>query len=141
MGKAGVVMVGTALLLNEWVLTALFSSGGSIDSANRVLIWLFGAVLASFGLALIALRRRLRWRHIVALCLGIAVGLVLCEVALRIMAALTKWQPPVLVHANPHGTGSYRLLPNLDLEYFYGDALVRIGTNGHGMRWRRVDRI
>jgi hypothetical protein len=43
-----------------------------------------------------------------------------------------------LLQANPAGTGSYRLRPNLDLETQVGATRVRIKTNSHGMNWRET---
>ena len=44
-----------------------------------------------------------------------------------------------LLQPNPHGTGSYRLKPNLDLKARVGAREVRIRSNSHGMPWREVE--
>lgn len=49
-------------------------------------------------------------------------------------------EPLRLLTDNPHGTGSYRLKPNLDLETRVGGYRVHIRTNSHGMHWREVAR-
>lgn len=46
--------------------------------------------------------------------------------------------PLSLLQANPMGTGSYRLRPNLDLETRIGSQAIRIRTNSHGMHWRET---
>ncbi len=43
-----------------------------------------------------------------------------------------------LLRPNPHGTGSYRLKPNLNLTARVGGRKVQIRTNNHGMPWREV---
>ena len=43
-----------------------------------------------------------------------------------------------LLRPNPHGTGSYRLKPNLNLTARVGGREVQIRTNSHGMPWREV---
>ena len=43
-----------------------------------------------------------------------------------------------LLRPNPHGTGSYRLKPNLNLTTWMGRRKVQIHTNSHGMPWREV---
>jgi lysophospholipase L1-like esterase len=45
-----------------------------------------------------------------------------------------------LAQANPHGTGSYRLKPNLDVHTWVKSQAVTIRTNSLGMRWREVAR-
>jgi lysophospholipase L1-like esterase len=45
-----------------------------------------------------------------------------------------------LLMPNPHGTGSYRLKPNLVLQAKVGTQRVRIRTNSYGMPWRDVRR-
>lgn len=45
-----------------------------------------------------------------------------------------------LVQANPHGTGSYRLKPGLDVHTQVKGQPVSIRTNSLGMRWREVAR-
>lgn len=47
-------------------------------------------------------------------------------------------QPLAILRPNPHGTGSYRLMPGLDVLAHVGAREIRIRTNSHGMRWREV---
>jgi lysophospholipase L1-like esterase len=58
----------------------------------------------------------------------------LSQAKVRSGAALALMQP------NPHGTGSYRLKPNLDIATRVKGLDVRIRTNSHGMPWREVKR-
>ncbi len=44
-----------------------------------------------------------------------------------------------LMRANPHGTGSYRLAPGLDLAVQIKRRGFRIRTNSHGLHWREVE--
>jgi lysophospholipase L1-like esterase len=74
------------------------------------------------------------------------VSLAALEIALRVYERWRAARPipdvPALslLAPNPHGTGSYRMKPNLDVETAVGRARVRIRTNSHGMRWREVGR-
>jgi len=45
-----------------------------------------------------------------------------------------------LLQANPHGTGSFRLRPDLDLALEVKGQRVRVRTNRFGMHWREVER-
>ncbi len=45
-----------------------------------------------------------------------------------------------LMRENPHGSGSYRLKPDLDVATRVKGLDVRIRTNSHGMPWREVTR-
>lgn len=79
----------------------------------------------------------------IALAFGTLLGLVVLEVGARIAIGWRKAarEPPErldLLEPNPHGTGSYRLKPNLDLVTRVGAREVRIRTNSHGMPWREV---
>lgn len=78
-----------------------------------------------------------RVRTNIALLLGSTLFTLVClEGVFRIVDfgpdALALYRP------NPSGEGSFRLRPDLDLETRFGDASVRITTNGRGMRWRNV---
>jgi lysophospholipase L1-like esterase len=80
----------------------------------------------------------------IAMGLGLAVALAISEVTLLIVEkrALPPSQPSLaLLQANPNGTGSYRLIPNLRREATVKGRTVRIETNSYGMRWREVNRV
>jgi len=80
----------------------------------------------------------------VTLALGLILGLGVLEVGARAVIAWRKTaaqRTPERLHLlqpNPHGTGSYRLKPDLDLTTRVGGREVRIRTNSHGMPWREV---
>jgi lysophospholipase L1-like esterase len=81
----------------------------------------------------------------VTAALGLSLGLGVLEIGARAVIGWRKaaaQRPPERLHlfqANPHGTGSYRLKPDLDLEVRVGAREVRIRTNSHGMPWREVE--
>ena len=133
-GTLGCGLLLVALVCNEWVLAYFLSPDGVIDNLNRALIWTFDLVVGATGLLLIRFRRRIRVLALLASAMAVVVGLVVIEVFLR----MTDLGPPRLATQNPHGTGSFRLKPNLDFAYPYGAKQVRIRTNSHGMRWREV---
>ena len=52
---------------------------------------------------------------------------------------LEKPKELALLRENPHGTGSFRLRPNLKVSTNVSNTNIKISTNSHGMRWREVD--
>ncbi len=74
----------------------------------------------------------------------VAISFTILEGGLRAAAYWRSRQPraePVplsLLQPNPHGSGSYRLKPNLDITTKVGNETIRIRTNAHGMHWRDV---
>lgn len=133
-GSAGLFLLVLALVSNEYVLAYCFSPDGVIEGFNRALIRLFECVVAAVGLLLVGFRRRIPVLALLVIPLTVIVGLGVVEVLLGVI----ELKPPALARANPNGTGSYRLRPNLDFTYAYGGKRVRITTNSHGMRWREV---
>lgn len=76
-----------------------------------------------------------------------ASSLVSFGVAEAFLRGYDRWRleppPPAperldLLQPNPHGTGSYRLKPDVRLETNFGRRRIPIRTNRHGMRWREV---
>ncbi len=55
----GLIFIVTGILLNEWVLAALFSSDGIIAIPHRIVIWIFDLFLISLGLICIKYRTTL----------------------------------------------------------------------------------
>ncbi len=133
-GSVGLFLLVLAFVSNEYVLAYCFSPDGVIESFNRLLIRLSECVVAAVGLLLVRFRRRIPVLALLVTPLTVIVGLVVVELLL----GFTQFEPPALARANPNGTGSYRLRPNLDLSYPYGEKHVQITTNSHGMRWREV---
>lgn len=67
-------------------------------------------------------------------------SLLFSLIAVELFLRLINFAPDELhlFRANPNGTGSYRLRPNLDIVTTFGKANIPIKTNSHGMRWREV---
>ena len=86
------------------------------DGPSKRKTWAFGLVLALFSVAV--------------------AGSELLYRAYRRFYAPRKL---ALVRENPHGTGSYRLLPSLDVTTRVEGRKVRLRTNALGMPWREVD--
>jgi lysophospholipase L1-like esterase len=88
-------------------------------------------------------RRVLLWSATLAIAAVLA--LLTAEVGLRAHEAWQRGRPaPLPAHLdllreNPHGTGSYRLKPNVRLETRVGGRRVLVRTNSHGMPWREVE--
>jgi hypothetical protein len=60
------------------------------------------------------------------------------EVLVRLYKRIFAPRKIPLARVNPHGTGSYRLLPNLDVTTRGEGRRVRLRTNSRGMPWRDV---
>jgi lysophospholipase L1-like esterase len=60
------------------------------------------------------------------------------EVLVRLYKRIFAPRKIPLAMVNPHGTGSYRLLPNLDVTTRVEGRRVRLQTNSRGMPWREV---
>ena len=73
---------------------------------------------------------------IALLMVSLAVSLGLAELVLRAI----NYAPAEYAYfrANPNGTASYRLRPNLDVVASFGRKRIIVRTNSHGMRWREV---
>lgn len=79
---------------------------------------------------------------LVALSLGVCLFLAIVELGARVIEPREpprRGQELDILMPNPHGTGSYRLKPNLDITTKAGGRSVRIRTNRHGMPWREVE--
>jgi hypothetical protein len=133
-GAVGLGLIATAILCNHWLLAFCFSADGSIAASNRLLIWLFEAATLALGLLLVLFRRRIPPFALIVTPLFVLIGLGVVEVLLRAIEP----RPLAVARENPSGTGSYRLKPNLDLTYLQAGRRVRVKTNAHGMRWRKV---
>jgi hypothetical protein len=78
-----------------------------------------------------------------ALSIGLAAALGVAEVGARALERGRKADRPrsprlALFDPNPHGTGSFRLKPNLRLTAEVEGRTIAVDTNAHGMRWREV---
>jgi lysophospholipase L1-like esterase len=81
--------------------------------------------------------------RVASLMVGLIVALGGAEIAaLRIEGLRSQARPPAprlsLFDPNPHGTGSFRLKPNLRLTAVVEGRTIAVHTNSHGMRWREV---
>lgn len=88
---------------------------------------------------------RSQWR--LSLILGALIAFV-CLLILEIGVRVDDWRQSRyprarakeldILQANPEGTGSYRLQPNLNVETRVGTTPIKIRTNTHGMHWRET---
>ncbi len=88
-----------------------------------------------------------RWKRVVfaALTAVLATGLGFVPVELVArqrearLAERARQAPGLnLLRENPHGTGSYRLRPGLDVSVQIKGRTFRVRTNSHGMHWREL---
>ncbi len=68
-----------------------------------------------------------------AVVLAAALGLVVCELVLRLRQGTAVRAQLALLRENPQGTGSYRLRRDLDVTTHIGSRTVTITTNTYGM--------
>lgn len=78
-----------------------------------------------------------------ALSIGLVLALGAAEMVTRMLESRAQSaRPPAprlaLFDPNPHGTGSFRLRPNLRLSAAVEGRSIKVETNAHGMRWREV---
>jgi len=81
---------------------------------------------------------------VITAAISIALALGAAEAGLRGWEWWRRRQPVTveeeldLLQANPHGTGSYRLKPNVRRQVRVGNRTVLVKTNSLGMPWREV---
>lgn len=81
----GLLFIAIGIVCNEWVLAALFSADGDIDSlSKRMIIWTLEALCFSIGLLLIKYRFYLRVREIIFSIITFALFILLMEGGIRI---------------------------------------------------------
>ena len=137
----GLLFIFAGILLNEWVLAALFAADGVIGARlNKIIIWAFDIISVFIGMLLIYFRKNVRIQINIALLFGtLVMFLFIAEVFLRLTGLPEDKQEGLkLSIQNPNGTGSYRLKPNLDVVTKVASKDVIIKTNSLGMRWREV---
>lgn len=88
-----------------------------------------------------AARRRSFWT--ITLLSGVGLAMGSAELGARAFEAWRASRPRApqslaILRQNPRGTGSYRLIPHLDVPARVGAREIRIRTNSHGMRWREL---
>ena len=83
-------------------------------------------------------RRKRRLFTLILFLLSVFLKAATAEAYFRVYRALRKPAPLVLFGPNPNGTGSYRLLPCVDLMRHIEGRKIRIRTNSSGMPWREV---
>lgn len=122
---AGAFLLITGVVFNEWVLARLFSPDGQLILPNRIAIAVFDVVCLILGWSL--------WRRKdMKILLKIGLSFVAVVMMVFLLEKLLVLRGPNLDRDNPHGSGSYRLSPNVSSR--------NIQTNSYGMRWREVER-
>ncbi len=135
----GVLLIAAGLLANEKVLAWLMSADGTLQPGTRVAVWVLDLVLIASGVMFILFARRHKVANLLLLLFTVSLCLVASEGVLRLIEP-----EPVklrgLVMENPHGTGSYRLKPGVNVVTTVGARDIVIKTNSHGMWWKEVSR-
>ena len=72
----GLFLILAGLVLNEWILTRLFSPDASLESSTRVTIWLFDVIFVLSGGLLIFLRKKISLK--VLIINVVLFGVLLC---------------------------------------------------------------
>jgi GDSL-like lipase/acylhydrolase family protein len=128
---AGVFLTVSGLFANVRLLTYLLSPDGHLIQATKVFIWMSEALLISGGLLLLITRSFVKF-SLVFLSLIFSIGLV----ELFLKKDMDLWSRFHI--RNPHGTGSYRLRPNLNIHARAGKTDYIFKTNQYSMPWRDV---
>lgn len=136
--RIGTILVILGLLLNQWVVARIISPDG-LPAAAKIFVWVQQAFFLGLGALFIVFKRRADVITNLLLFIGtIIFFLVGAEVVLR--SQHYKVQKLKLFKENPFKTGSYRLLPNLDLVTNVEGQKVHIQTNRYGMPWGYINR-
>jgi hypothetical protein len=138
---AGICFVAIGIVANEWVFKSLVSDPSVIGTGKRSAILVLQAGLLGLGALLIWRREKLPVAQMALAAFMAVLSLVAAELALRAVGGQTDFN---VFRLNPHGTGSYRLIPNLDYDVHVTvlgkQVTFEIATNSHGMRWREVSK-
>ncbi len=94
----GLILIGAGLLLNEWALTALFSSDGELAPRSVVVIWLFDVTLIVVGLVLTIGRS---FSTLINFLVGIAFAALLLYGVEKFFYRLNHTPPPPVDAAAP----------------------------------------
>ncbi|MFH1691095.1 MAG: SGNH/GDSL hydrolase family protein [Candidatus Omnitrophota bacterium] len=136
--RIGIVLLVLGLFLNQWMVTKIISPDG-LPAAAYFFVWTQQAALFILGVLFIVFRKNSSAIANLLLLVGtVVLFLVAAEVLLR--CCHYKVQKLKLFKENPFQTGSYRLLPNLDLITNIEGQKVHIRTNRFGMPWGNVDK-
>ena len=89
--------------------------------------------------------RRQNYFRFAAVFVSLSVSLAIAELVLRAherrLAEQVLEIPRLsLLRANPHGTGSFRLKPNVQAKAPVEHYTTTVRTNSHGMHWRQVSK-
>lgn len=138
-GTLGGLLVAAGIILNPWLLQFYFGEAGTGKFVANLILQ---ALLLGGGALLINYRNKLR---LAELCLVLVSAVLSLGVAEWVLRYTDNTEDEFKVfRANPHATGSYRLLPDLDFNFVAEvnrQAMsYEIQTNSHGMRWREVSR-
>ncbi len=138
---AGAILLLSAAMLTPYVVAIFLGDRTVAPWANRIILW--GLVLACLTLGILFFRRRESRTLLPTLIIsGLATLLALgaAEVLLRAIAPALKSPDLQMIRINPHGTGSFRLRPDLDFSTRYRGKTIRMKTNSVGMRGKEVQR-
>jgi len=91
-GVLGLLLIATGILLNEWLLTAIFSPDGQLDPRNVVIIWVFDISLVSIGLVLVISRS---FTTLFNFFVGLGITALLFYGAERLFYRLNRPEPTV----------------------------------------------
>lgn len=139
-GSLGIALVILGVAANQWTLQWVTGYSGEFGLGKSLGIALLQLAMIGTGALLIWQRNTLRLTEIGLTAASIAISLVAAEWVLRYVdTSQTEFK---VFRPNPHATGSYRLLPNLDFDFIaqvnQEKVVFEILTNSHGMRWREV---
>ena len=136
----GILLVVAGVIANKWLLAAIFSPDGNINAWKMFLIDIFDIMCVISGSLIIFFRKKVNWSELTLFFVSSVVCIVILEFGLTLVGSKTEFK---VFRENPNGTGSYRLISNMNYQFDYeidGEKkFFIIKTNSHGMRWKEVN--
>lgn len=130
----GMLLIGTALVANEWVMGALLTVGGRITNpASRLVLAVVDIAALAAGLVLVIRRSQAPWRQMLMAAVATIVALAMAEAGLRAVFGVRAWRSPV--DRQPDADLGWRPVAHLTLERdMPGFGPVRYSTTRDGFR-------
>ena len=91
---AGALLIGSALIVNEWVLGAWLTVGGVTNPASRLVLATMDVVALAAGFSLVRKGRQAPWRQMILALSVTVLTLTLAEAGLRVLFSVRSWAGP-----------------------------------------------
>ena len=140
----GFLFIGMGLILNEYLLTALFSEDDVLLSSSRFMIWLFDGFCIGLGLLIISYRSF--WLAVASIALAMGKEIIAnCNYFLRVIltgliAILLFAQMSYMVSAIHENQDNHGIILSIDVDAGANirTALSGCGHPNHGVLYQRL---